>query len=658
MIAILLTAFQTPDLVLSRGAMLTGPYAGVQDRYWDVTEAEVDAMGPDGSISNQFALTGGAQRKVLIRFGSLDLAAIRNSKIVDGTLVLSLVDQTKASLKSVKVVKRPWLSPGVSILARKVQPVETKQKPTKGKDAKPELPFAPGVTWNKAGGDIVNWQGAGLTGSGDTESIDAKITVDGANIRVSNLGPTLQYWKTHEGENYGFVLEFTDETGIWNSISPEARPRLELKLENTEVKDPHLTVAHDGDSVTLNSSEAIRDIDVYKGVKKVGTEKGPKITVSSDNPSKDPRGAYTRLVVNFQDSNVPQEVVTIDPTASWAALSPKMTRIWNQWYVDQSFYSFAKYGAGKHLNGEGDKEGSIPPIAELQPLASGSKTMDTMLLPGLVLPPRMTRNPLFRQMAIVDGGPLSMAQVDYLVHGKLQYPLVVLAKMVNYDGQLIDGATATIKTATDPNPVPLPIDKSGIAILPKFAPDASGDVTFTVSANGRTDSLTVPMTTFSDLYARGNKSAISLDLPFNLPIWPVSDDTNLAAGKPVKDSTNSFPAQLVGLVDDNPDTTYTLPAQGWVEVDLGRDRSIGELVLQGEVPKKFKVVIYGTTDKLDQADWWIDEIDSDKFRQQYGIEGDLAYRPTPNTARYIRIENLTDTPAKLKGLKLFAAKKP
>jgi hypothetical protein len=169
--------------------------------------------------------------------------------------------------------------------------------------------------------------------------------------------------------------------------------------------------------------------------------------------------------------------------------------------------------------------------------------------------------------------------------------------------------------------------------------------------------MVTPITSFTDLFARGNQLAISIDLPFNFSPWPINTETNLTSGKPANDSAKSFPAQLAGLVDDNPDTEYVLPAKGWVEIDLGRDRLLGELDIQGEVPKKFNVKVYGTTDKVDQADVWIDEIDSDLFRRAYNLTGDTIYRPSPNTARYVRIENLTDTPAHLKGIKVFAARK-
>ena len=201
-------------------------------------------------------------------------------------------------------------------------------------------------------------------------------------------------------------------------------------------------------------------------------------------------------------------------------------------------------------------------------------------------------------------------------------------------------------------------DKSGLITFPRFAPGTIGDVVITATSNGVSQTLTTPISTFTDLIARGNDKAVVVDIPFNLSPWPISYETNLVLGKPTNDSAKSFPAQLVGLVDDSLETEYTLPAKGWVEVDLGRDRLLGEMVLQGEVPKQFKVKVYGTTDKVEQADWWIDEIDSDKFRKAYDTGADLIYRPSPNTARYIRIENLTDKPAKLKGIKLFAAKKP
>ena len=629
--------------------MLSGPFAGVNQQYWDVSEGEIDSRGPDLSVPSIFALTGSPLRKVLLRFGSLDIATLRQSKIVAGTLVLSLAESEKGSLKSVKMLKRPWMTPGMSILGRRIQPKADK-KPTDPKEG----PFAAGVTWNKAGGDTSGWQSAGASGRDDAELIDEKITVKNGEIRISNIGPTLQYWKTHEGENYGFLLEFDNETSVWSSTSPETRPRLELTLEKATVKDPHFSVSHDGDLVTLHSSETIKNIEIFRGTNKLSTEASPKINLTPGNNSKDPRGALMRIVANFEDASIPQEVVTLDPAAPWVKQSPAGTRIWNRWNVDQSFYSFAKYGAMKYVNGEGDKD--EPFLPGIRPFAGGSKLMDTMLLGGLVLPVRPTRNPLVMQMSVVEGGPLSLAQVDYLMNGKMQYPKVVLAKIVTIDDRPLEDVAITVTTA-ESETHDLKSDRSGIFVMPKLPAGAIGDVTFTATLNGITQVLKRPLTDFSDLYARGNTLAISIDLPFNFSPWPINTETNLIAGKPATDSAKSFPAQLVGLVDENPDTEYTLPAKGWVEIDLGRDRLLGELSIQGEVPKKFRVKVYGTTDKLDQADVWIDELNSDKFRREYDIVGDLVYRPNPNTARYIRIENLTDQPAKVKGIKLFAAKK-
>lgn len=248
-----------------------------------------------------------------------------------------------------------------------------------------------------------------------------------------------------------------------------------------------------------------------------------------------------------------------------------------------------------------------------------------------------------------------MSQVDYLVNGKVGFPSVVLVKLVNYEGRPLEHASLKV-TMPGGEPTSVDVDASGVALLTKFKEGVVGDIVFSVTANSRTGTLVTPTTTFSDLLARGNKAAISVDLPFNLPVLNLSEETNLAQGKPVKDSANSFPAQLVGLVDENPDTTYTLAPNGWVEVDLGRDRMLGEITFSGDVPKKFRVLTYGTTDKVEQADWWIDEIDSDRFRREYEGPGDLSYRPTPNTSRYVRILNLSDKPAVLKGIKIYPSK--
>lgn len=651
MIPFLLSAlFQSPDLILSRGIQLTGPFAGVNQQYWDVTDGEMDARGADLSIPSLFALTGNQQRKVLLRFGSLDLAILRQSKIVDGTLVLTLAESEKSSLKAVKILKRPWLSPGISVLASRIQ-VKDPKNPADPK----EIPFAPGVTWNKAGGDVSPWLSPGASHRDDAGSIDEKITVKDGEIRITNLGPTLQYWKTHEGENFGFLLEFGGETGIWSSTSPEARPRLEIKLEKASVKDPQIFATHEGDSVTLRASAPIKNIEVFRGTSGQVTEPGPKFTLTPNNKSKDPRGALTRVVANFEDPAIPQEVMTFDPAAPWVKQSPTSTRIWNNWMVDQSYYSFAKYGALKYINGEGNKD--EPFLPDVQALASGSKLMETMLLGRLVFPVLPTRNPMVRQMAQIDGGGLSMAQVDLLMNGRLQYPKVVLAKTVSIDDRPLENVQITV-TTPESETQDIKTDSSGLFMMPKLPAGAKGDVIFKATLNGVTQTLRTPLSTFSNLYARGNLQAISIDLPFNLSPWPINYDTNLVLGKPTSDGAKSFPAQLVGLVDDSLETEYTLPAMGWVEVDLGRDRSLGEIVFQGEVPKKFKVKVYGTTDKVEVADWWIDEIDSDKFRLAYNMPGDLTYHPNPNSARYVRIENLTNKPAKLKGIKIFAAKKP
>jgi hypothetical protein len=153
--------------------------------------------------------------------------------------------------------------------------------------------------------------------------------------------------------------------------------------------------------------------------------------------------------------------------------------------------------------------------------------------------------------------------------------------------------------------------------------------------------------------------AASIELPFNLPASEITRDTNLVFGKPTRDSANSFPAQLLGLNDDNDATTFTLAPKAWVEVDLGRDRLLGELELRGDVPEAFVVAVYGTTEKINESRPWIGESSlSTRLRHYPSLEpGTVIYRPRPIGGRYIRILNAGEKAAILKGIRLLATKR-
>jgi hypothetical protein len=153
--------------------------------------------------------------------------------------------------------------------------------------------------------------------------------------------------------------------------------------------------------------------------------------------------------------------------------------------------------------------------------------------------------------------------------------------------------------------------------------------------------------------------AASIELPFNLPTSEITRDNNLVLGKPTRDSATSFPAQLLGLTDDSDATTYTLPPKAWVEIDLGRDRLLGEFELRGDLPEAFVVAVYGTTEKVNESRPWIGEPSlSTRLRNYPSTEaGTVVYRPRPTGGRYIRLLNAGEKSATLKGVRLFATKR-
>jgi hypothetical protein len=150
-------------------------------------------------------------------------------------------------------------------------------------------------------------------------------------------------------------------------------------------------------------------------------------------------------------------------------------------------------------------------------------------------------------------------------------------------------------------------NEEGIAVLPKREGGLFGDLTkpgtgvllVRTQANGTTAWAWLKAWQLADAFARGNGVTAFADLRFNVPGAPLETGTNLAVNRIVSDSANSAPVKLAALVDDNPATTAELPSgkDSWVEIDLGRDRTIGEIrLLAGadEMWQSFEVLAYGT----------------------------------------------------------------
>lgn len=155
-----------------------------------------------------------------------------------------------------------------------------------------------------------------------------------------------------------------------------------------------------------------------------------------------------------------------------------------------------------------------------------------------------------------------------------------------------------------------------------------------------------------DAKARGNAKAYIHDLVFNVTHRPLRDG-NLASRRIVLSSASTPPEELMKLVDNDAATSVSLGEKenDWIEIDLGRDRPIGEirLVLKDDFQafwEKFDIYLYATAQTFKEAQLYAKEFswrNAMSFRRDIDPKDfsvrSVAYRARPITMRYIRIVN-------------------
>lgn len=176
-----------------------------------------------------------------------------------------------------------------------------------------------------------------------------------------------------------------------------------------------------------------------------------------------------------------------------------------------------------------------------------------------------------------------------------------------------------------------------------------GALLIQASRFGATAWSAIKLWQFADSRARGNGGAAIIDVRFNLPSGPVDPTANLALNRIVTDSKQSLPAQLVALVDGKWETTLQVPAgeAGWIEVDLGRDRPIGEVRIDVKGDAYFaaaEVRVYATGQRPAEARlYWKDgdgaftlKARSEPIPAQDGIRS-VPMRGAGTVARFVRV---------------------
>ena len=179
------------------------------------------------------------------------------------------------------------------------------------------------------------------------------------------------------------------------------------------------------------------------------------------------------------------------------------------------------------------------------------------------------------------------------------------------------------------------------------------------SANGVTKSRWLPLWARFDEYGRGNKAIALIEYRIQLPSGALDYSRNLALNRIVTDSAGRFPAQLNALVDGNAATALELEGLEdgyWIEIDLGRDRLLGEisLVFDGDPWAEFRIVTYKTAQSPGSAAVWA--VETSGLRAAASAQRDeegrvrIRYQATAVRSRYVRVIPLSREPVKLVGV--------
>jgi hypothetical protein len=117
------------------------------------------------------------------------------------------------------------------------------------------------------------------------------------------------------------------------------------------------------------------------------------------------------------------------------------------------------------------------------------------------------------------------------------------------------------------------------------------------------------------------------------------------------------------MTDGRPETAASLGEKpgDWFEIDLGRDRTIGELDLDlGDSPfwNRFSVIGYATGQSASGQTPLIQETDFGWTRRNRGGPNGMNYRISAVRVRYLRVVNLSGGAARIREFVIRPAKIP
>ncbi len=560
------------------------------------------------------------------------------------------------------------------------------------------------ATWRSAAAGRP-WARAGATGETDSLPIEgATFAADATGTTVSGLAGAVQSMADRWWENGGFLVTFESEGTIGSSLSPRGRPELEVQIGPGAPRPPRapdLALAgYAGGAATVTNVGDAPSSD-YRVRAVLDGRRGnwsaplpplaPGASAAVTLPDGDVRGGKgARLVLEVESSNDPNprndalESVLGGPTVA-GLRNALAVRLWNA-AAEASRYSFAPEGVAARLTFVGGPDAGtpdpnsprvwadfarlvgLPDVAALNldaaamppvpgaprrgagdrfpGLSGGGDARGEAALPVQVdLPGTPDEDPFLSRAAPEPTGGLSLYEAAFLqAGGEPPLPKLAVLRVTTPGGRPLANTALRLYGGLEHVPKgEAKTDANGVAVLGAGVLDTPL-LAVVASANGETEVGFVKGSRLRVAAARGNVSAPVADLRLNLPTLPIVRDAALSSAKIVTDSLGSSPAALGALVDENAGTTFaaTYPAGGWIEIDLGRDRTLGEVqVLAAALPRRFEWRLRGTGETTSGATRWASEGDWPWTRANrpdavLGGEGVL-YRGTAERGRFLRL---------------------
>ena len=289
-------------------------------------------------------------------------------------------------------------------------------------------------------------------------------------------------------------------------------------------------------------------------------------------------------------------------------------------------------------------------------------------LPGtLTIPYEPSSSPIF------DVTPLSVqsllpatdiAFIDAKQRGKtVELPKTTIVRVLDLVGRPISGADYAVLNPSTGDPLAQGKTGTGSVVLPPTsASEPAGMRLLRVTKNGVSDDFWIKTWQLIDTAARGNQAVAFLEARLNLPDLPI-EQTDLAKGKSISNSENDPPAKLVSLVGTGAASgvTFSGKDRAWIEIDLGRDRTIAEISLfsNGDFWKSFQILGYGTGQRVDEASPFAIEADFKwAFANRKDADGAVRYRGPAPRVRFIRIINRGKSEGRLNRIEIKPAQIP